>query len=488
MQAHLQSNTHRLVSLLPNKIQQDILKRHIGPFVFSFFTIMFLLLMQFLMLHIDKLVGKGIPFIVILELIITNLAYMVVLAAPMAVLVAAVVAYGDFSEKRELSALEAAGINPMRVMTPALVTTLLMCLFLVWFSNDVLPDANKKARTLFVDIRTQKPGFDLEPHTFYNGIEGYTFLVKRIDSETDSLYDVTLFQEPGSGRDRAVIKAEKGLLQMQSGGKLLTLLLHDGSIHRQISGQNTSDMSEKTRFDRYRISFDLSDLAFSRSNSNNDQRSDRTMSTRAMLAVVDSLRSQIQIEKDKFYHNISKIFPPSLQNAISKDSLTRRIKKDQSSEYEGSTTDTSTFIAFQEIAERSKRDQIISYSENTLEKFHSNYDNLDSNLEWKQRRINQYLVEVHKKFSIPFACIVFLLLGAPIGMLSRKGNLGFAALVSAGLLTFYWISIIQGEKLADRLYITPFWGMWFADLVLLAVGIILTLRLVTSFKLTNLWN
>ncbi|MDZ7692939.1 MAG: LptF/LptG family permease [Balneolaceae bacterium] len=92
---------------------------------------------------------------------------------------------------------------------------------------------------------------------------------------------------------------------------------------------------------------------------------------------------------------------------------------------------------------------------NELRKYRSNIENLETNVNWRETRIARYLVEIHKKFSIPFACIIFVLIGAPIGMFTKKGNIGYAALISAGFLTFYWISLIQGEKMADRLFISP---------------------------------
>ncbi len=155
---------------------------------------MFLLLMQFLILNIDKLIGKDIPLLIIIELVATNLAYMVVLAAPMAVLIATLMAFGKFSELNELTALRASGINPIKIIQPVLIAAFILGLTLIWFSNNVLPEANSKARSLFLDIRLKKPGFDLKPNVFYDGIEGYTFLVREIDNDTDSLYNVTLFQ------------------------------------------------------------------------------------------------------------------------------------------------------------------------------------------------------------------------------------------------------------------------------------------------------
>lgn len=116
-------------------------------------------------------------------------------SAPMAVLVATLMAFGKFSELNELTALRASGINPIQIILPVLVAAFVLGFGLIWFSNNVLPEANSKARSLFMDIRVKKPGFDLKPNVFYNGIEGYTFLVREIDNETDSLYNVTLFQD-----------------------------------------------------------------------------------------------------------------------------------------------------------------------------------------------------------------------------------------------------------------------------------------------------
>lgn len=473
---------------LLNKVQTDLLKRHIGPFFFCFVSVMFLLLMQFLILYIDNLIGKGLPLSIIIELIITNLAHMVVLAAPMAVLVASLMAFGQFSEHNELTALRAAGVNPIQVLKPVLVTGGLMCLFLIWFSNDVLPDANYKARSLFIDIRMKKPGFDLKPNQFYEGIEGYTFLVKRIDSETDSLYDVTLFQERTKQRNKAYIKAEKGVLKSEQDQQTLTMYLYEGSILRYIYlTESREELLEETEFDRYRMSFDLSEMAFSRSNPDQHSRNDRTMGSRAMLAVVDSLRNEIRREKEKTYSKFPmlKAFPDTtqLRSSVSLNYLSRGFN---------ATTDTppinSNYLAINMIDNLRHQIGLQELALTKLRKYKSAIENLKVNLDWRESRVAKYLVEVHKKFSIPFACIIFVLIGAPIGMFTRKGNLGYAALYSTGFLTFYWISIIQGEKLADRLYISPATGMWASNILLAIAGIYMLIRLTTSFKFSNLWK
>ncbi|MEX0647110.1 MAG: LptF/LptG family permease [Balneolaceae bacterium] len=464
-----------------NKIQIDLLKMHLGPFLFCLFTVMFILLMQFLILHVDKLVGKGLPVMIVIELIINNLAYMVVLAVPMAVLVSTLMAFGRFSEWNELTAIRAAGINPVKLMTPVIAIGFILFLSMAYFSNYILPESNHKARSLFLDIRMQKPGFDLQPGVFYEDIEGYTFLVKEIDSQTDSLYDVRVFQDDSDNRYEAYINAKRGWLETPDEATL-SLHLHNGSILRYIPGNRSGEETlERSEFGRYRMSFDLSDLAFSRSNPERRSRNDRTMSAQAMLAVVDTIRNEAEQEVEKFKRN-------TLQNENlpfdSGDRNSYRIPDSQPADtllvYE---TD---FLALNKVFTPDAQIQSINRVINNIEYYKSELDNLRSNLSWREFRIAEYLVEVHKKISIPFACIVFVFLGAPIGMLTRKGNLGIAALISAVLLTFYFMAVIQGEKFADRIIISPFMGMWGINLFLLVIGLVLTLHIASPFRLTNI--
>ncbi|MEX2462825.1 MAG: LptF/LptG family permease [Balneolaceae bacterium] len=464
-----------------NHVQKDLIKKHIGPFFFCFFTVMFLLLMQFLILHVDKLVGKGLPIMIVIELILNNLAYMVVLAVPMSVLIATLIGFGKFSEWNELTALRAAGINPIKLILPILFLGFLLFLFTAYFSNYILPESNHKARSLFIDIRTQKPAFDLQPSTFYNNLEGYTFLIKEIDSENDSLFDVRVIQEASETHNRAFINAEKGWLESPD-EYTLSLHLFNGSILRYIPGQNNREETiESSKFSRYRMSFDLSDLAFSRSNPDQRTRTDRTMSAEAMLAVIDTLN----LEKDKEYQNF--------RNKVSYSMLSP-IKFQESQMFELTediASDTlmiadSRFVTLSILPNPKSQISSINRTVIAIDKYRPELHNLKSNMEWRDLKISEFMIEVHKKLSIPFACVVFVLLGAPIGILTRKGNIGVAAIISSVLLTLYFVAIIQGEKLGDRMVVSSYVGMWAINYFYLIIGVILTLHVTTSIRISNL--
>lgn len=469
-----------------NALQRDVIRRHVGPFLFCSATILFLLLMQFLILYLDKIIGKGLPFWVILELILMQVPSMVVLAVPMSVLVSTLIAFGQFSEQNELTAVKAAGISPWKLMSPVLGLALLLSVFMAWFSNWVLPEANFKAKSLFIDIRMKKPGFDLKPNLFYDGIAGYTFHAERISEDADTLFDITIFQDQAEQREQAVIGARWGILSAIDESSMLELNLHDGMVFRYLAApMGDVQRIEETRFGHYLIRFDLSDLQFSRTNPEIRNRDDRTMSAQAMAAVRDSLHAIILHDLGTMMEQQALVVlrgeplpadslvttPIRLSNT---DSTGAAVRTPYVALNRLQTIDDQRFTALQSV--QVARDAI------------ANIEGIKGGVQWRFERMAQYLVEIHKKLSIPMACLVFVLLGAPLGMLVRKGNLGFHAVLSTLLFTYYWITIIQGEKMADRLVISPFVGMWFGNATLAAFGFLLLYRLSTERRLKDLWS
>ncbi len=174
---------------------------------------MFLFLLQFIMKFIDQLVGKGLTAWVILELIALNLSWMLVLAVPMSVLVATLMAFGDLSSRNEITAMKAGGVSLYRMLTPVLIAGLLVALLLVYFNNYVLPESNYRLKTLMVDIRRKKPTLSLVNGVFSQDIPGYSILVRKSFPKTNELegsHPLRLYQSRGQRRDHC--RAWKDLL------------------------------------------------------------------------------------------------------------------------------------------------------------------------------------------------------------------------------------------------------------------------------------
>jgi lipopolysaccharide export system permease protein len=479
-----------------NTLQKDLLRRHVGPFLFCLLTILFLLLMQFLILHIDKLVGKGLELSLIIELILLQLAYMLVLAIPMSMLVASLMAFGRFAEYKELTAIKAAGVKPLQLMKPILLVAVLMSIFLIWFSNEVLPEANYKARSLFLDIRMKKPGFDLKANTFYDGIEGYTFLAKDISAESDTLFDLTIFQDATAQRDQAIINSRFGILSSDNRSFSLKLDLYDGSVYRYLpDSKGTINRIEESQFNQHRIRFDLSDMAFSRTNPDLRRRDDRTMSSQAMQAVIDSLK--IEVGKDlalitEHHKAVDMIYTgiDSTFSVFSTDVFTEKLSENELSfrTQQFDPVDDNEFLILNELAYLESQVNAVNHAISNMRDFENFLSGISTNTKWRLERVAQFQVEIYKKVSIPIGCIIFVLIGAPLGMLTKRGNLGYNVVISTLLFTFYWISVTQGEKLADRLIISPFMGMWFGNITLGLVGLILLYKVTSERRISDLWR
>ena len=212
--------------------ERYILRAHLGPFAFSLVTLMFVFLLQFIMKFIDQLVGKGLTPWVIMELIALSLAWMLVLAVPMSVLVATLMAFGDLSSRNEITAMKASGVSTYRMMLPVFAGALAVGLALLWFNNDVLPDANHSLRTLTIDIRRKKPTINLRNGVFSQDIPGYSILVRKTFEKTNDLEGVTLFDYTNPGVN-VCITAERGTISFSPDFRKLIMDLRRGEIHVQ---------------------------------------------------------------------------------------------------------------------------------------------------------------------------------------------------------------------------------------------------------------
>jgi lipopolysaccharide export system permease protein len=421
--------------LLPRSflIERYILRALAGPFLFSLTTLMFVFLLQFIMKFIDQLVGKGLTPWVIIELVALSLAWMLVLAVPMSVLVATLMAFGDLSSRNEITAMKAGGVSTYRMLLPAILSAVAIAGLLVAFNNDVLPESNHRLKTLTMDIRRKKPTLNLRDGVFSSDIPGYSMLVKKTYENSNDLDGVTLFDCTNPGL-AIVITAEHGRISFSPDYRTLLLDLNDGEIH-QLDLQQTS-LYRKIRFDRHRIAMNVEGFDFTRSSESLIQRGDRELGARAMLAVVDSLTGL-------------------------RDSAGAEIRREVMSNA-GFNPDSAGGGRLP--GQRDMRSVGTAIANGVYR------------MEMLDKQIDQYMVEVHKKYAIPAACLIFVLVGVPLGIMARRGGFGTAATLSLGFFVLYYACLIGGEKLADRDLLSPAVGMWSANVVIGAFGVLLTVR------------
>ena len=165
------------------KLYIFMLKSFAGPFIATFFISMFVLLMQMLWRYIDELVGKGLDFSVIVELLFYFSLSLVPMALPLAVLLSSIMTFGTLGENYELIALKSAGISLYRIMYPLIVLIVCLSVFTFFFSNNILPIANMRAGNLLYDIKRHKPELSFKEGVFTNDLEGYSIKIDRIDKK-----------------------------------------------------------------------------------------------------------------------------------------------------------------------------------------------------------------------------------------------------------------------------------------------------------------
>jgi lipopolysaccharide export system permease protein len=407
---------------------------------------MFVFLLQFLMKTADNLIGKGLSVDIIIKLIVYNLAWMLVLAIPMGALGMVLMAYGSLTQDNEFTILKSSGVSLIRLMVPAFLVGVLLCVFLIWFNNAVLPDTNYKAKTLMYDISRTKPTLKLEANVFSNQIPNFSIMARKVSKTTNEIYDVLIYDYTDPFQIN-IITARKANIYFTPDNKKMLFDMENGVIHQKVSGPNNS--YRRIYFQRHKIAIDASQFTFEQSGPGLP-RGDRELSAGDMQKIVDSLKI-LQAEVVNEFKTNLKSFNENLFGEIN-----------PKSEISSPTI---------------SRGNPNYFALNNARAFLTNIMNFNSRIEYFESEIYKYEVEIHKKYAIPFACIVFILVGAPLGVLTRKGSFGVAASVSLFFFLLYWICLIGGEKLADRRLLNPFLGMWIANFIIGALGIFLTYRM-----------
>ena len=464
---------------MTKKLHRLILRMLPGPLLGWLGTLMFLLLMQFLIRYLPDIAGRGLPVRVIVELVAYNLAYMIVLAVPMSMLIAALMTFGRLAEVRAYVVIKNAGISPLELIWPTLLVGLCLAVGMVYFNNEVLPEANFRARNLWRDIRHAQPGFELRPGIFYDGLNNYSILVQDIPPETSELIDVLIYDYTEGARNQTVIKASHGHMSSIGNDAYAVLELEKGEIHRLMTN-GTGDIRERyerSSFQRLRLQLDLSDFAFERSDLREGYRSDRTTRTADMIRLVDSLEASLIQIKDRLYDNALRLTaspPPSIQEYLNVPA--------PAFPYALATLHPKRAVlqGLDAAQQRVAYDMALRNARTVL----TQIDDARSSISWEAQRADRYRVEIHKKYSIALACLIFSLIGAPLGLSIRRGGLGAVGALATCIFLFYWVTLVQGEKFADREFLTPWIGMWAANIVMLALGLWLMVYVTLDLRAT----
>ncbi|TNF23992.1 MAG: YjgP/YjgQ family permease [Bacteroidetes bacterium] len=448
------------------KLHRLVLTSYLGPFVMTFFISLFVLLMQFLWKYIDDLVGKGLEWHIIGELMFYASASLVSLALPLSVLISSIMTMGSLGEHYELVALRSAGISIGRVMYPLIVFSLAISALAFYFSNNILPIANLKMGTLLYDIRHKKPTMDLRPGVFYKGIDNYAIRVGSKGEDEVSLYDVMIYDHTENKGNNKVIVADSGRMEFE-GDRYLLLTLYSGSSYEQQDNRSRDERTYphmRNEFEREIIRFDMSEFNMRRSNEDIFKDNYKMQSLGQLSENIDTLEVSLAQRKVNFYENLKRNFKYLLRDtANSKDAEPY----------------TDAMLLFDQPQHARIVEAALNMARSTRSYTHSAKDDIQA----RNTRIDRYWIEVHRKFTLSIACLILFFIGAPLGAIIRKGGLGLPTVFSIIFFLIYYLLSITGEKFAKEGVWSVFEGMWLSSFALLPVGLFLTYKATTDSKI-----
>ncbi|MFA5418098.1 MAG: LptF/LptG family permease [Bacteroidales bacterium] len=469
------------------KLYSYMLKQYLGPFVFTFFIALFILLLQFLWKYIDDLVGKGLEWYIIAKLMFYASSTFVPLALPLAILLSSLMTFGNLGEQYELVAMKAAGISLRKAMKPLVYLSVFLSIAAFLFSNYVLPVANLKFGSLLYDVRQQKLAFNLTEGIYYQGIENYVIRAGRKDKDNKTIYDITIYDHTNRMGNTIVTTAEKGYMEMSPDKKTIIFTLFDGTRYADItnvSNYRKSRPFESTKFDKQILTFDLTEFQLNRTDEDLFKSHYTMLNIQQLNAAIDSLSTKRNEALQRYKANFIKRYPiirstDSLHNSESVAAITLTqnqadtkhlaVLKDYSYE------DQNTILEASLKGARAAKDNIINYSKE---------------IESREANMIKHEVVWHQKFKLSIACLIFFFIGAPLGAIIRKGGLGLPVVVSVLFFVMYHIISITGEKAVKTGEWSVDIGIWLSTLVILPLGLFLTYKATTDAQLmdTESWQ
>ena len=458
------------------KLDRFILKSFIGPFIAILLVVVFILVMQFLWLYIDELVGKGLSLKIILEFLGWGSITMLPLSLPLATLLSAMMTLGTLGENNELLAIKAAGISLQRILIPLGLACMVISIGAFFVSNDLMPVAYNKIYQLREDIGKTKDEIKIPTKTFYNGIDGYILRVDERNDETGIMHGVMVYNHTKNKGNTSLTLADSAMMKMSRDKSYLSFILYDGSNYEETNNKKYRDTTlqlQKIDFHRQELIIPLENYAFQKSDTSRFKDQVKSMDL-----------GQLQYSQDSI----------GALNAAGKAKNIESLRASRSLRY-NSQLDTAAKIAKKSpfIREDAGKWSDIDKEISSMEKARDNAEELQMALNsysreryYHTRTLRLIDIEIFKKFALSIACFIFFFIGAPLGAIIRKGGLGVSAIISVLFFVAYWVIDISGTKLARDGAVGAFHGVFFSSYILLPTGLFLTWKAINDSTFFNL--
>lgn len=462
-----------------------MLQSFVPLFVMTFFICLFIVLMQFLWRYIDDLVGKGLDISVIAELFFYAALTMIPMALPLAILLASLMTFGNLGERFELTAMKASGVSLIKCMRPLIVLMAAIAIAAFFFQNNVLPVAQTKMYTLLLSMKQKSPELEIPEGVFYDQIPGFNLFVKEKDRDTGTLRQIMIYDLSKGFDNAAIILADSGRLAMTEDKTHLFLTLWSGESFENLTeaaGRNTNVPYRRENFSNKKILLKF-DANFNRMDEEGMRNQYVGKNISQLQASIDSLSARVDSIGDSYAALAAGEPFMGLSN-------TRTVLDENNERVTERIPDVSMNkpLNVDSIFHGSSSGYHLTYLNAALTRARrqkQDYEFKGLTISNERRIVRRHAIEMHKKFTLSFACMIFFFIGAPLGAIIRKGGLGMPLVISVFLFIFYYIIDNTGFKLARDGRWGIWEGMWLSSLVLLPLGIFFTYKAVNDSAVFN---
>jgi lipopolysaccharide export system permease protein len=467
------------------RLHKFIIRSFLGPFFMTFFICVFILLMQFLWKYIDDLVGRGLEWKIVTELLLYAAFGLVPLAFPLAMLLASIMTFGNLGENYELVAMKASGISLFRIMRPLLIVAIILTSIAFYFSNSILPKTNLKFYSLMYSVKMQKPEMVIREGVFSNDMPNYSIKIERKNRENNMLYDVMIYNHTRNNGNVMVTIADSGKMEAIEEKKIMSLTLYHGYSYSEEEerrqGSERRFPFRRESFQKEVINISMLDFEFNRSDEKQFSRGARMMNVGQLTNQGDSLFSDYKTRVLRFVNSFNYLSDVSRQiNWLTNPFDTLKVNP---------VSKPDTLVDVDQVIQSMSTFEKDELYQRTMANVRSNSQLISQQVDEmysRKKMINAYPMEWHRKFTLSFACLIFFFIGAPLGAIIRKGGLGMPVVVSILMFIAYYILMITGEKFAREDAWSMTNGMWFSSFVFLPLGIWLTYKAATDSGVMNI--
>ena len=469
------------------KLHQYLIRSYVGPLVLTFIVVLFVMVMQFLWKYVDDLVGKGLEFRTIGELLFYFSLSFVPMALPLGILLASLMTFGNLGENFELAAIKSAGVSLQKFMFPLVILIVLISIAAFYFSNNILPVTNLKSRSLLYDIQRQRPEFNITPGQFYNGIEGYSLKIAEKDYNTNLLKRILIYDHTNQSGNTSVTYADSGYMKITPDEQSIILILYNGYSYNELREgskrrRKTKDKSYPQRRDKFNqetVVLSLTGFGLNRTEEGLFKNHYAMLNMKQLTYNTDSMYQLLDKRKVLFMNTMNN------NQLFSSSKLIKRYHREEEIDFEN--IDSLPFAPREFLAKISQSEQETVIEKSLMmARSSKNFVTTSKNSVTSRKKIiKRHEIEWHRKFTLSFACFIFFFIGAPLGAIIRKGGLGLPVTISVLFFVIWYIISLTGEKAVRQEILDPFTGMWISSLILFPIGVFLTYKATNDSAIMN---